>query len=345
LNNQCVNNEKVSDHHALLITGNTPKGLKKEEQAVYDVVAERMLEAFSPHCQKEITQVRFNCNGIELKANGAVTTTKGWRAVPDTLEVNETVLPEFSEGEQLPITRAEILKKQTKPKPLLTEAALLSGMESAGKELENEDYRKSLSEVGIGTPATRAAIIETLFDREYIKRRGKSLVPTEKGLAVYTVVKDMKIADAEMTGNWEYDLARIEQGAIDAGTFLRGIRQYTTQITEELLQSKASIEINDTPGMGCPKCNKGKVFFYSKVAKCDNSDCGLVIYRNVCGKTLTDAQIGQLLSSGKTSEIKGFKSKNGNVFNAFLILDGEFKTGFEFVPDKKPFNSLSDTRE
>ncbi|MDC7217706.1 MAG: DNA topoisomerase III [Spirochaetales bacterium] len=343
LNDQCVNDGKVTDHHALLITENKPTGLKKEEQAVYDMIAGRMLEAFSPNCQKEITQVVFNCNGIELKANGTVTTTKGWRAVLDIREENETALPEFSEGEQLPITRAEILKKRTRPKPLLTEAALLSAMENAGKELDNEDYRKILNAVGIGTPATRAAVIETLFAREYIKRNGKSLVPTEKGLAVYAVVKDMKIADVEMTGNWEYDLARIEQGAIDAGTFLRGIRQYTTQITEELLQSKIRIEINDTPGIVCPKCKKGNVFFYSKVAKCDHTECGLVIFRNICGKILTDAQIGQLLSNGKTSEIKGFKSNKGNTFNAILVLKEDFKTGFEFVPDKLSLNTRSDT--
>ena len=335
LNNHCVNDGKVTDHHALLITGNESEGLKKEELAIYDMIAGRILEAFSPNCQKEITQVGFNCNGIELKANGTVITTKGWRAVLNIGEENEMALPEFSEGEQLPIIRAEILKRQTKPKPLLTEAALLSAMESAGKELENEDYRKSLNDVGIGTPATRASIIETLLTREYIKRQGKSLAPTEKGLAVYAVVKDMKIADVEMTGNWEFDLARIEQGAIDAGTFLRGIRQYTTQITEELLQSKRKIEINDTPGVVCPKCKKGKVFFYSKVAKCDHADCGLVIFRNVCGKILTDAQIGQLLCSGKTSEIKDFKSKKDNTFNAILVLKEDFKTGFEFVPDRK----------
>ncbi len=335
LNKQCINDGKITDHHAMLITENIANGLKKEEKAIYDMIAGRMLEAFSPNCQKEITQVVFICNSIELKANGTIITNKGWRAVLDTREENETALPEFSEGEQLPITRAEILKKQTKPKPLLTEAALLSAMESAGKELENEDYRKSLNDVGIGTPATRASIIETLFAREYIKRKGKSLVPTEKGLAVYAVVKNMKIADVEMTGNWEYDLARIEQGTIDAGTFLRGIRQYTTQITEELLQCKRKIEINDTPGVVCPKCKKGKVFFYSKVAKCDHADCGLVIFRNVCGKILTDAQIGQLLCSGKTSEIKGFKSKKDNTFNAILVLKEDFQTGFEFVPDRK----------
>lgn len=343
--NHCVNDEKVTDHHAMLVTENIAKGLKKEEQAIYDMIAGRMLEAFSPNCQKEITQVIFNCNDIELKTNGTVITVKGWRAVLNVFEENETTLPDFSIGEQLPFTSAGILRKQTNPKPLLTEASLLSAMESAGKELENEDYRKRLREVGIGTPATRASIIETLFAREYIKRGRKSLVPTEKGLAVYAVVKDMKIADVEMTGNWEYDLARIEQGIIDAGTFLREIRQYTAQITEELLQSKIKLEINDTSGVVCPKCKKGKVFFYSKLAKCDHADCGLIIFRNVCSKILTDAQIAQLLTAGKTTEIRGFKSRSGNTFNALLFLNKDFKTGFEFVPDRKSFNTWGDTRK
>lgn len=344
-NSQCVNAGKVSDHHALLITGNTTKGLKKGEQDIYDMIAGRMLEAFSPNCQKEITQVVFVCNGIELKASGTIITSKGWRAVMNAREKEEKVLLGFSEGELVPVTWAEIVKKQTKPKPLLTEATLLSAMESAGKGLENGDYRKSLSDAGIGTPATRAAVIETLFAREYVKHRGKSLVPTEKGLTVYEVVKNMKIADVEMTGNWEYDLARIEQGTVDAGTFLRGIRQYTTQITEELLQCKMKIEINDTPGVACPKCNKEKVFFYSKVAKCDNVDCGLVVYRHICGRILTDGQISRLLTDGRTQEIKGFKSSKGNIFNAFLVLDRDFKTCFEFIPDKKSLNTRGDTRK
>ncbi len=334
LNNQCVDARKVSDHHALLITENAAKGLKKEEQDIYDMIAGRMLEAFSPNCKKEVTSVVFTSGDIELKVNGTVIIDKGWKAVASTQDKEETELPVFSERELLLVAGTEILKMQTKPKPLLTEASLLSAMESAGKELENEDSRKSLSGTGIGTPATRASIIETLFAREYIKRTGKSLVPTEKGQAVYEVVKNMKIADVEMTGNWEYDLARIEQGTIDAGTFLRGIRQYTTQITEELLQRKINIEIDGTPAIACPKCNEGKVFFYPKVVKCDDTTCGFMVFRKICNKLLTNEQIKRLLADGKTNEIKGFKSSKGNVFNAFLVLDKDFKTGFEFIPDK-----------
>lgn len=344
LNSHCVNNQKITDHHALLVTGNVVHGLDKEEQTVYDMIAARMLEAFSLNCQKEVSHVTFTCNGIELKATGTVIMVKGWWAVLNAVEKDEPPLPGFREGEILPATHVEIVKKQTKPKALLTEATLLSAMENAGKELENEEYRKSISEVGIGTPATRAAIIETLFDREYMVRQGKSLTPTEKGLAVYTLVKDMKIADVEMTGIWEHDLARIERGTLDAGTFLRGIRQYATQITEELLQCKIGTEINNTPCVVCPKCKKGKVFFYSFGAKCDNPECGLSISRNVCGKILTDGQIGQLLTDGRTSEIKGFKAKKGNTFNACLVLNSEFETGFDFLL-KKSFNTQGHSRK
>ena len=345
LNKQCVNDQKITDHHALLITGNEAKGLEKEEQLIYDAIVGRMLEAFSPCCLKEVSTVVFNCNGTELKVVGTIVKVKGWRAVLNTVEKDETSLPDFSEGEMVAVSGAEIVKKQTKPKALLTEASLLSAMENAGKELENEEYRKSLSDVGIGTAATRAAIIETLFDREYLVRQGRSLVPTEKGLAVYGIVRDMKIANVEMTGIWEHDLARIEQGSLDAGTFLRGIRQYTTQITEELLLCKIGTVINDTPGVACPKCLKGKVFFYSEVAKCNHTECGLTLFRSVCGKSLTDMQISQLLTNGKTSEIKGFKNKKGGTFNASLVLTSEFKTGFDFLPDKKSFNFQGNTRK
>ena len=343
LNKQCVNGQKITDHHALLVTGNATKGLDKEKQLIFDAIAGRMLEAFSPCCLKEVSLVVFTCNGIELKAVGTLIKVKGWRAALNTVEMDETSLPDFSEGEIVPVSEAEIVKKQTKPKPLLTEASLLSAMENAGKELENEEYRKSISDVGIGTPATRAAIIETLFDREYLVRQGRSLVPTEKGLAVYGIVRNMKIANVEMTGIWEHDLARIEQGSLDAGTFLRGIRQYTTQITEELLLCKIGTVINDTPGIACPKCRTGKVFFYSEVAKCNHTECSLTIFRSVCGKSLTDMQISQLLTNGKTSEIKGFKNKKGGTFNASLVLTSEFNTGFDFLPGKKSLNLPGNT--
>lgn len=334
LNKQCVNNGKITDHHAIIITENQSQGLGKDEQLIYDMIAGRMLEAFSPNCIKEVTSVVFDAGGTELKARGANIKEKGWRAVQNPKEKGQAILPSLSEGERLSVHKVSFVEKQTQPKALLTEASLLSAMENSGRELENEEYRKSMGDVGIGTPATRAAIIETLFSRGYMNRQKKSLVPTEKGLAVYDIVKDMKIANVEMTGAWEHDLSRIEQGSTDAGSFLRAISQYASQITEELLSCR--IEAGDSKSTACPKCSKGKVTLYPRVAKCSNKGCGLMVFREVCGKTLSESQVVQLLTKGGTPEIKGLKSKKGKTFSAFIVFDKEYKTSFEF-PQKKRF--------
>lgn len=339
LNNQCVNDSKITDHHAIIITENRAKGLGKDEQAIYNMIAGRMLEAFSPNCIKEVTNVLFDGGGTELKVKGTVIKAKGWRAVLNSKEKDEAVLPKLSEGEILPINKISTLKKQTKPKALHTESSLLSAMENSGKDLENEDYRKSMSGLGIGTPATRASTIETLFSRGYMERQKKSLVPTEKGLTVYDIVKNMRIANVEMTGIWEYDLGRIEQGRTDVGRFMESIKQYTFKITEELLS--CNIATKDPKSTACPKCKNGKVVFYPKVAKCNDKECGLLVFRKICGKILTDTQLEQLLTKGKISEIKGFKSKKGASFSAYLVFDSGYKTVFEFPKNKKAFKRRS----
>ena len=205
-------------------------------------------------------------------------------------------------------------------------------MENAGKELEDAELKASLKDAGIGTPATRAAIIETLFARQYIVREKKNLVPTDKGLAVYRIVKDKKIADVEMTGMWETALSKIEAGNMDADTFRKGIEVYAAQITAELLAVQLSVAGGET--CSCPKCNNGRILFYPKVAKCSNVDCTLTIFRNKCDKQLSDKQIVELVTKRKTGLIKGFKGKNGKAFDASLVLDEQFNVGFSF-PEKK----------
>ena len=202
----------------------------------------------------------------------------------------------------------------------------------AGRELEDAELKASLKDAGIGTPATRAAIIETLFARQYIVREKKNLVPTDKGLAVYGIVKDKKIADVEMTGMWETALAKIEAGSMDADTFRKGIEVYATQITAELLSVQLSVATGET--CPCPKCGSGRILFYPKVAKCSNVDCTLTIFRNKCDKQLSDKQIVELVTKHKTGLIKGFKGKNGKAFDASLVLDEQFNVGFSF-PEKK----------
>ena len=203
--------------------------------------------------------------------------------------------------------------------------------DNAGKEVENEAEREAMKESGIGTPATRAAIIETLFARDYIRREKKSLVPTEKGLSVYETVKDKRIADVALTGNWENTLTHIECGEANPETFRQAIEIYARQITTELLNTK--IEVADNNTCLCPKCKSAQVRFYPKIAKCMDEHCGLVVFHSKSEKELTDKQITELLTKGKTAVIKGFKSKAGKAFDAGLKLDENYQVVFDF-PEK-----------
>lgn len=336
LNRRSVNDGKVTDHHALIITENLPGELSKDERAVYELVAGRMLEAFSGKCVKDVTTALLSGGDTDFTVKGSVMKEAGWRAVFGEQETGgdeeAASLPPLQEGEYLPLSGVDLLEKQTKPKPLHTESSLLSAMENAGRELEDAELKASLKDAGIGTPATRAAIIETLFARQYIVREKKNLVPTDKGLAVYGIVKDKKIADVEMTGMWETALAKIEAGSMDADTFRKGIEVYATQITAELLSVQLSVATGET--CPCPKCGSGRILFYPKVAKCSNVDCTLTIFRNKCDKQLSDKQIVELVTKRKTGLIKGFKGKNGKAFDASLVLDEQFNVGFSF-PEKK----------
>ena len=238
LNKRSVNAKKVTDHHAVLITGVKPYNLSKDHQAVYDMVAGRMLEAFHQECVKEITKITIESGSVFI-ANGTVIRSAGWRSVfneveDDKKDEENPALPKVKVGELLPIVNKALLEKQTKPKALYNEASLLKALETSGKEIEDEELRYAMKDSGLGTPATRAAIIETLLTREYIKREKRSLVPTQKGLAVYEVVKDKKIAQAELTGQWEKRLEEIRTGA-SVEEFKAEICDYTKTITQELL--------------------------------------------------------------------------------------------------------------
>ena len=246
-----VDGGKVTDHHALLVTGEKPLFLSKEDSTVYQMVAGRMIEAFSEKCVKDTATVTAECAGVEFTVKGSVIRQAGWRAVYSVEDKEETSIPDWREGDTLTLKGCSITEGKTKPKPLHTEATLLSAMETAGKDIEDDALRQALKDCGIGTPATRAAIIETLFKRGYMERCKKSLVPTEKGLALYSVVKTMRIADVTMTGEWEKNLARIERGEMPAETFRREIEAYTREITSELLSCDKLFARRDS-GCKCP---------------------------------------------------------------------------------------------
>lgn len=339
LSTRSVDDKKVTDHHAIIITEDIAEGLSKDDQTIYDMVAGRMLEAFGERCIKENTTISLDAGGVPFSCKGSITLVPGWRTVFNSKDEHNDKddiidLPVLIEGDRLPICDCEVLEKQTKPRSLHTEASLLSSMESAGKEVEDELQREAMKECGIGTPATRASIIETLFSREYIVRDKKSLVPTNKGLVVYTAVKDKKIADVAMTGQWEEALNKIALGTMHAPSFHNGIEVYASQITDELLATSFA-RTDNRNSYPCPKCKKGEVLFYPKVAKCKDEECGLIVFRTIAKKVLTDGQLNELLMNGKTSLIKGFvSSKTGSTFDAIIKFDADYKTVFEFPPRK-----------
>ena len=333
LNRRSVDAGKVTDHHALIITECLPGELSADERTVYDMVGARLLEAFSARCLKDVTTVSFTAGNSVFTAKGTVVRSAGWRAVRNERDEDDegtAALPPLQPGESFPLQSAECVEKQTKPRPLHTESSLLSAMEHCGRELQDDELRDSLKGNGIGTPATRASIIETLFARDYVRREKRSLVPTDKGLAVYQIVKDKRIADVEMTGQWETALAKIESGEMNPDTFRKGIEVYAAQITEELLQVQVSVA--DGGHIPCPKCRSGRILLYPKVAKCSNVDCGLTVFRNKGEKQLTDSQIADLVTKGKTSLIKGFRSREGKPFDAYLTFDKDFRTVYGFPP-------------
>ena len=334
-----VDGGKVTDHHALLVTGEKPLFLSKEDNTVYQMIAGRMIEAFSEKCVKDTTTVTAECAGAEFTVKGSVIRQAGWRAVHGEEDKEEISIPDWQEGDTLTLKGCSITEGKTKPKPLHTEATLLSAMETAGKEVEDDTLRQALKDCGIGTPATRAAIIETLFKRGYMERCKKSLVPTEKGLALYSVVKTMRIADVALTGEWEKELAHIERGELPADTFRKEIETYTREITSELLSCDKLFAHKDS-GCKCPKCGTGTMQFYGKVVRCDNAECGLPVFRLKANRTLSDEEIKDLLTDGHTKPLKGFKSKQGKSFDAIVAFDGEFNTTFVF-PEKKTTKKFS----
>ena len=329
-----VDGGKVTDHHALLVTGEKPLFLSKEDNTVYQMVAGRMIEAFSEKCVKDTATVTAECAGVEFTVKGSVIRQAGWRAVYGEEDKEETAIPGWREGDTLTLKGCSITEGKTKPKPLHTEATLLSAMETAGKDIEDGALRQALKDCGIGTPATRAAIIETLFKRGYMERCKKSLVPTEKGLALYSVVKTMRIADVTMTGEWEKNLARIERGELPAETFRREIEAYTRETTSELLSCDKLFARRDS-GCKCPKCGTGSMQFYGKVVRCDNAECGLPVFRLKANRTLSDDEIKDLLTDGHTKLLKGFKSKQGKSFDAIVAFDGDYNTTLVFTQSRR----------
>lgn len=340
LNRHSVDATKVTDHHALLPTEVLPQNLSETEQKVYDLVLARLLEAVSPKCDMTSTNVELEIDGTIFAAHGNIIVRPGWKAIlndkpekPKEGEEEEQDLPAFNVSDTVAVTSAECTEGKTKPKPLHTEASLLEAMEHAGKEVDDEDLKSALKDVGIGTPATRAGEIETILKRGYVTREKKSLVPTAMGLAIYEAVKDKYIANVEMTGRWETSLAKIVDGNVSATAFDASIRRYVQALTSEILGitdvslRAAAMAEAEPEAIKCPKCG-GPMRVWDTNVKC--RVCGHSIWRTVAGKALSEATMKKVISTGHTQVLKGFRSKAGNEFDAALMLDKDGRITFDF---------------
>lgn len=329
LNPHAVDGNSVTEHHALLITGEVPEGLSPDEQNIYSLIAGRMLEAFSEGCVREVVRVRVDYGGMEFEAETSCVKYPGWRDIyngPDMAE-ESTPLPQFHQGETLAVLETEILEDNTKPLPPFTEAGLLAAMENAGSTADGESKKKITERCGLGTPGTRAGIIDLLVARRYVERIGNRLIPTEKGLEIYGIVGDKLIADAAMTAAWEEALREIEEGRLSAGKFMKGIHEYARKIVSELL----ALQVRN-PGVtrcACPKCGTGTVTLYGRVAKCGDPDCAFHLPRMFNGREMTDEEMTRLIAWEATPFLK-FTTKAGKPYEASLRMDENYKVELTF---------------
>jgi DNA topoisomerase-3 len=348
LSNNCVDDKKITGHHALLptleATADKVAALSEMERKVFFLVIRRMYEAFYTPCKKDITNVTLTANNTEFYAKGVLMKEAGWRGLfkelPKTEDDEETPeqeqqLPAFREQELLPIKEVKLLENKTKPEPLFTESSLISYMKTCGKEIDDEILKKALTNVeGIGRPATRSGIIEILIKRKFITREKGKIIPTPIGLAIYNLVKNMKVAQVLLTAEWEAKLDKIASGEFSYGTFIQDIKTYIGSIVDEVkaLQNTETIhQAVDADKVLCPKCKKAHLRIFEKGIGCSDKECKFVVWRSICGKNLTDNQLSEIAKGKLSGTIKGFKSpKTGKVFEAKLKLKADF-TGVEFV--------------
>ncbi|HHW42607.1 MAG TPA: DNA topoisomerase III [Desulfotomaculum sp.] len=338
-----VDDAKVTDHHAIIPTAVKPdlSALGKNERLVYDLVARRFLAIFHPDARYAVTGVTTVSNGETFISKGRVELDPGWKAVygkHDDREAGkddeEQSLPPLIEGEAVAVQKAETPEKQTKPPARYTEATLLAAMENAGRMLEDKEMAETLKAAGgIGTPATRAAIIETLIKRGFIERQKKALVPTRKGETLVDLVPE-ELKSVELTARWEDGLRRIEEGLDDARLWLVGLKNFTWEVVQMAKEQEANDGVKQQKEVlgKCPLCGRD-VLEYAKSYGCSGykDGCKFAVWKEIAGKKITSNQAKELFQKGRTGVLKGFKSKAGKSFDAILTLGEDGKVNFEFA--------------
>ena len=343
-NKRIFNNTKVSDHFAIVPTGVHPHGLSETEEKIYDMVARRFVAVFYPAAQFEVTTRITRVEGEAFKTEGKIIVDPGWLAVygkqAEVAGDNDKAVVAIKPGEQARTEAIEVNECQTKPPARFTEATLLSAMEGAGKLVDDEDLREAMRERGLGTPATRAQVIEGLLFEGYLVRQGRDLIVTAKGISLITLLRNLKaeaLTKPELTGEWEFKLREMEHGRLSRDEFMRQIRALTTDVVEkvrggmghEVTGNYKAIEVK------CPKCGAGPFKESFKAYECENPQCKLIVWKNMSGRELEREEVAALLTQKRIGPIEGFRSKMGRAFSAVVILDEntEWKQKFEFEKD------------
>ena len=353
--------QKVTDHHAIIPTG-IQGNLQYNQQQVYDIITRRFIGAFYPDSEVSNTAVIGKAADVPFKTTGKEILTKGWRVAFETeeskikKELNEqATLPSFVKGEK-GVHQPSFLEKETKPPRNFTEASLLRAMETAGRQVDDDEMRELMKENGIGRPSTRASIIETLFRRKYIERKKKLVLPTQTGIDLINIIDNELLKSAELTGRWEKRLKEIERGEFNAGTFINNMKKMVDELVYEVRSNKTSKRISSnttstakdekaavtskakTPskskkevaGKTCPKCKKGTILKGSSAFGCSEykNDCSLKIPFEIYGKKMSENQLIRLLDKGCTTNLKGFKTADKSV-EGLLRFDENFNLKLE----------------
>lgn len=334
-NKRIFNNAKVSDHHAIIPTGVSTKSLDEFEMKIFDMVARRFVAVFYPSAQFEITTRITRVEDEAFKSDGKIIVDPGWLAVygKQAAGEGEQTLCAVATGESALTENIEIKQNETKPPARFSEATLLSAMEGAGKLVEDEELRDAMSQRGLGTPATRAQIIEGLLLDGYLNRQGRDLIVTQKGLSLINLLRGIGIqslTSPEMTGEWEFKLKQMEQGNIPRPQFMEEIRRFTEEIVGKAKNfSGDSVEgqFNDLEAT-CPKCGEHGFKESYKAYECKS--CAMLVWKNMAGRELEREEVTTLLEKGSVGPLEGFRSKMGRPFAAVIKLDPEFKQTFDF---------------
>lgn len=341
--------KKVTDHHAIIPTG-IQGNLQYNQQKVYDIITRRFIAVFYPDSDVSNTAVIGKAATVPFKTTGKEIITKGWRVVFETTKGEEKAkndtenktLPSFVKGEK-GAHEPSFLEKETKPPRNYTEASLLRAMETAGKQVDDDEMRELMKENGIGRPSTRASIIETLFRRKYIERKKKLVLPTQIGIDLINIIDNELLKSAELTGRWEKRLKEIERGEFNAGTFINNMKKMVDQLVYEVRANNISKRISsaDKPNntinttkksskkkkslleKTCPKCKKGKLLKGKSAYGCSEykNQCTLTIPFEIFGKKISENQLIRLVDKGCTTNLKGFTTTSGKVTGLLHFTD------------------------